>query len=125
MTSEAAIQQQIRLALSAAGVVTFRNNVGQYLDPKTGRPIRYGVCNPGGSDLIGWTPVVITPDMVGQTVAIFTAVEVKKPGGKVSEAQQNFIDQVNRHGGRAGVAYSPQEAVGITTRAGRDTHTPK
>jgi hypothetical protein len=114
--SEAAIQQQIRLALSRAGVVAFRNNIGAYMDPKTGRPVQYGVCNPGGSDLIGWTPVKITPDMVGKTVAVFTAVEVKTPTGKPTEHQLNFITQVLRAGGFAGIARSPGDAVAITQK---------
>lgn len=110
--SEAAIQQQIRLALSAAGSVAFRNNVGQYTDPKTGRPIRYGL-GVGSSDLIGWTPIVVTPSMVGQTVAVFTAVEAKSAIGRPTDAQLNFIDQVLRAGGFAGIARSADEAVGI------------
>lgn len=115
--SEAAIQQQIRLALSRAGVVAFRNNVGQYTDPKTGRPIRYGL-GVGSSDLIGWTPVVITPDMVGSTVAVFTACEVKTPTGRPTEAQLNFIAQVLKAGGFAGIARSPGDAVVITRHKG-------
>ena len=113
--TEAAIQQQIRLALSRAGVVAFRNNIGAYKDEQ-GRLVRYGVCNPGGSDLIGWTPVTITADMVGQQLAVFTAVEVKGPKGRVTEAQINFIDQVIRAGGYAGVARSPHEAVALVQR---------
>lgn len=113
--TEAAIQQQIRLALSRAGVVAFRNNIGAYKDD-AGRLVRYGVCNPGGSDLIGWTPTLVTADMVGQTVAIFTACEVKGPKGRATEAQLNFIDQVIRAGGYAGIARSPDEAVAIIQR---------
>jgi hypothetical protein len=113
--SEAAIQQQVRLALSRAGAVAFRNNVGQYVDPKTGRPIRYGL-GVGSSDLIGWTPMVITPDMVGQTVAVFTAVEVKAPHGRPTEPQLNFIAQVIKAGGFAGIARSAAEAVNILQR---------
>lgn len=111
--SEAAIQQRIRLALSQAGSVMHRNNVGAYKDPQTGRFIQYGVGNPGGSDLIGWTPVVITPDMVGRTVAVFTAVEVKAPKGRPTEHQVNFIAQVLKSGGFAGIARSPQDAIDI------------
>lgn len=112
--SEAAIQQQIRLALSRAGVVAFRNNIGAYTDPKTGRPIQYGVCNPGGSDLIGWTTITITPEMVGTQLAVFTAIEVKTPSGKPTPAQLNFIAQVLKAGGYAGIARSPGDAVAIT-----------
>ncbi len=114
MTSEAAIQQQIRLALSRAGVVAFRNNVGQYTDPKTGRPIRYGL-GVGSSDLIGWTPIKVTPDMVGKTLAVFTAVEVKTDRGRPTDAQLNFIEQVLKAGGLAGIARSPEQAVEIAT----------
>lgn len=111
--SEAAIQQKIRLALSRAGVVAFRNNVGQYTDQKTGRPIQYGLCV-GSSDLIGWTPVTVTPEMVGTKLAVFTAVEVKTPSGRATEAQMNFIAQVLKAGGFAGIARSPKDAVVIT-----------
>jgi hypothetical protein len=114
--SEAAIQQQIRLALSRAGAVMHRNNIGAYFDPKTGRMIQYGVCNPGGSDLIGWCPVEVTPDMVGKKIAVFCAVEVKTGTGRPTEAQINFITQVLKAGGYAGIARSPEDAVAITRR---------
>lgn len=113
--TEAAIQQQVRLALARAGVAAFRNNVGQYTDPKTGRPIRYGL-GVGSSDLIGWTPIVVTPDMVGRQIAVFTAVEVKAERGRPTDAQINFIEQVLKAGGFAGIARSPRDAVEIVTR---------
>jgi hypothetical protein len=112
---EAAIQQHIRLALSDAGAVMFRNQVGA-THTFDGRLIRYGICNPGGSDLIGWTPVQITEDMVGRTVAVFTAVEVKTPTGKATEDQLNFLAAVLRHGGFAGIARSTDEAVALIQR---------
>lgn len=99
--------------MSQAGSVMFRNNVGAYRD-ETGRVIRYGVGNPGGSDLIGWTPITITSDMVGRTVAVFTAVEVKTPKGKPTEAQVNFLQQVTKSGGIAGIARSPDDALGLS-----------
>lgn len=113
--SEAAIQQEIRLAAGPAGSTLFRNNSGAYKDD-SGRMVRYGVASPGGADLIGWTPVQITQDMVGRTVAIFTAVEVKKPGGRVTPAQQQFIDAVTRAGGFAGIAHSVEEFQSIVQR---------
>lgn len=114
--TEAAIQQQVRLALARAGAVMHRNNSGAYMDPKTGRLIRYGVGQPGGSDLVGWTPVLVTPDMVGQTLAVFTAVEVKAPSGRPTEHQLNFISQVLKAGGLAGIARSAADAVAILRR---------
>lgn len=95
-----------------------RNNIGAYFDPKTQRMIQYGVCNPGGSDLIGWTTVEVTPEMVGTRLAVFTAVEVKAPNGRATEAQLNFISQVLKAGGFAGIARSPGEAVAITQHQG-------
>lgn len=109
---ESNIQQDVRLALSQGGVVTFRNNQGSYEDDR-GRWVKYGVGNPGGSDLIGWRQTIITPDMVGQKVAIFAAVEVKTPNGRVTEAQQNFIDQVNKAGGIGGIVRSVEDALAL------------
>lgn len=109
---ESNIQQEVRLALSVGGVVTFRNNSGAYEDDR-GRWVKYGVGNPGGSDLIGWRQTIVTPDMVGKPVAIFAAVEIKTATGRVTEAQQNFIDQVNKAGGIAGVVRSAEDALAL------------
>jgi len=67
----------------------------------------------GGSDLVGWSPLVITPDMVGKTVALITCVEVKTPGVPLTDDQKHFIEVVRRAGGRAGVAYNSGEAMTI------------
>lgn len=109
---ESNIQQEVRLALSVGGVVTFRNNSGAYEDDR-GRWVRYGVGQPGGADLIGWRQIVVTPDMVGQSLAVFVAVEVKTPTGKATEAQINFLDQVNKAGGIAGVVRSKEDALAL------------
>jgi len=103
------------MLLSRGPVRLLRNNCGQFRT-EDGRYIRYGVGNPGGSDLIGWVTVTITPDMVGQTVAVFVAVEVKSPGKKAKPEQQRFLDAVNRLGGKAGVAHSVDEAKIILQR---------
>lgn len=67
------------------------------------------------SDLIGGTQVVITPDMVGKTVFILTAIEVKPVGFKIKTqytewsrewAQENFCTWVREMGGFAGFATS-------------------
>lgn len=68
----------------------------------------------GTADLCGWTPVVVSPQMVGQTIAVFTAVETKKTkGGRTSDDQRNFIEQVREAGGIAGVANTPAVAQSI------------
>lgn len=109
---EGVIQNQIRLALSKDGVVNFRNNTGMVKDPETGRVIRFGLCK-GSSDVIGITPVVITQDMVGKTVGVFTAVEVKTKNGRPSKPQLTFIDKIKSMGGFAGIARSVDEALKI------------
>ena len=60
-------------------------------------------------DLIGWKQIVITPDMVGKTIAIFTALEVKYGSTRTTEEQQNFIDQVNKSGGYGKIIYGANE----------------
>jgi hypothetical protein len=111
--TESTIQQQIRLSMSASGSKMFRNNQGSFRDAN-GRWIKFGIANPGGSDLIGWTPIEITPDMVGRTIAIFTAVEVKGPKTRTTPDQVNFIERIRADGGIAGVARSPADATAIT-----------
>lgn len=106
--SEAAIQQDIRLALgSTTAVRVFRNNVGE-CDTKDGRHIRYGLV-PGSGDLIGWQTVVITPDMVGQRFARFLSIEVKAPKGVVPPHQRNWAAAVVNAGGIAIVARSVED----------------
>jgi hypothetical protein len=51
--------------------------------------------------------------MVGQKVAIFTALEVKTPTGKVSPQQQKFIDMVRKHGGIGAVVRSIDDATNL------------
>lgn len=69
----------------------------------------------GGSDLLGYTPVKITPEMVGMTVAVFTAIEAKDKT-KLTDEQGRFIDQVNACGGIAGVAHSPDDAEALVRK---------
>ncbi len=108
--SETRIQSEILLEASRRGMRLFRNNVGKYQDAR-GSWIAYGVGGNGAGDLIGWTPVVITPDMVGQVVAVFTSVEVKTPTGRVRPDQQVWCDAVNKAGGRGVVARSAGDLV--------------
>jgi hypothetical protein len=123
MTTENVIQAAIRLAVGRIKHARlFRNNRGLFWG---GRVVRHdgstvtladarrvdcGLVN-GASDLIGWTTVTVTPDMVGQTIAVFTAQEVKTLTGRIRPEQQNFIAQVTAAGGFAGVVRSPDDAV--------------
>jgi hypothetical protein len=105
----------------------FRNNtgtgwVGTQIKSKPGtitlkdyRPLHAGLCT-GSSDLIGWKTIEITPEMVGQRVAVFMAIEVKGPKGRLSAGQRNFIDAVTAAGGVAGIVKSADEAAEILER---------
>ncbi|MGB1271928.1 MAG: VRR-NUC domain-containing protein [Endozoicomonas sp.] len=115
------ITKKIQIALSAIHSRLFRNNtgtgwVGKKENRQNGifienpRPLKAGL-HPGSSDLIGWTVKEITPDMVGSEVAIFTAIEVKSPGGRLSQKQILFIKRVREDGGLAFKAESDQEAM--------------
>ncbi len=53
----------------------------------------------GFPDTIGWDTVIITPDMVGQKVAVFAADEVKATGDLTGE-QRDFRDLLIKMGGR-------------------------
>ena len=111
--SESKIQQEIRLACSRGPVRLWRNNSGSLPDPRTGRYVQFGVGSPGGSDLIGYRKVKITPDMVGTEIAVFAAVEVKTANGRATEQQKAFIEHIRNAGGIAGVARSVDEANSI------------
>ncbi len=65
-----------------------------------------GVGGDGGSDLVGYRIITITPDMIGKQVAIFTAIETKIKGGYKRPEQKLFIDAVNKNGGIGLFAYS-------------------
>ena len=97
------IQQGILLALSPYCVM-FRNNIG--VASMNGSVVRFGVGGQGGADLIG----------VRRSDGKFVAIEVKAPGGKVSDAQAQFRDLVNAAGGLAFIARSIEEAVAMVTK---------
>lgn len=107
---EAEIMRRIQLAATAHGARLLRNNVGQ-AQTADGRVIRFGLANPGGSDLIGWQPLTITREHMGMSFARFIACEVKRPGGKPTAEQFAFLDAIRRAGGLAIVAHSEQELI--------------
>jgi len=111
--SETEIQQRIRLAVGVRDDVRlFRNNTGSLPDPRTGRPIRFGLAK-GSADLIGIKSITITPEMVGQTVGVFTSLEVKTPTGRLTPQQRNWMDMIRKLGGIAGVVRSIRDAEEI------------
>jgi hypothetical protein len=115
MSSEQHIQQHIRLACSTGPVRLFRNNTGVLRDAN-GRPVQFGLCK-GSADLIGWTTRTITPDMVGQQVAVFTSIEVKTATGRLRPEQRQWLEVVETAGGIAGVARSVADAEALLRNA--------
>jgi hypothetical protein len=55
--------------------------------------------------------MVIGPEHVGRTMAVFTAVEVKSATGRATAEQRAFIQHVQAAGGIAGVVRSVDEAA--------------
>lgn len=85
----------IQLKASELGARVFRNNQGLCRCRKT--PIKYGVCNPGGSDLIGWNPY-----------GRFLAIEVKVHSRTTIE-QTVFLKAVIESGGIGIIAHSTDD----------------
>jgi hypothetical protein len=99
MAERDAVIDPLLLGASEAGHRLFRNNSGIAFH-KDGSAVRYGV-GLGGSDTIGWTRLVVTPEMVGKTVAVFTAIEAKTGKQKPSKDQETFLKVVHEAGGIA------------------------
>jgi hypothetical protein len=106
--SEQEIQQRIRLACGHGPVRLWRNNSGALVDQQ-GRLVRFGLCK-GSSDLIGLRSVVVSPEMVGQRLAQFVALEIKTARGVVSPEQRAFLELVEQLGGMAAVCRSVEAA---------------
>jgi hypothetical protein len=127
--AETELQQRIRLALGTRpDIRLFRNQVGQLPDPRTGRPVQFGLAR-GSADLIGWRTITITPDMVGQRLAVFTSLEIKTTTGRLTPAQHNWLGAVLAAGGVAGVARSVADSLriletplGFSQRSPSDPH---
>jgi hypothetical protein len=101
--------KRILLRCSRGASRLWRNNVGAY-KTDAGHWIRYGVCNPGGSDLLGFRTIEIKPEHVGKRIAQFVAFEVKQPGEDPTEEQLKFGKIVNKNGGLFAVVHDEEEA---------------
>lgn len=109
--NETELQQNIQIESSKLGHKLWRNNSGAFTD-NTGRLVRFGLGHTANnqnfksSDLIGFTMVEITKDMVGTKLPIFTAIEVKNSKWKYTEterelAQKKFMDVIKMNKGIA------------------------
>ena len=120
---EQEILKKFLLEYSKAGHRIWRNNVGtgwqgvchwkgSHLSIKHPRPLRAGLAE-GSSDLIGLTRVKITPEMVGQTVAMFTALEVKTKKTPATWLQKNFIKTILKNGGIGAIVYGFKKILNL------------
>lgn len=127
MTAHSDLVANIRLAIgkSAPHARMFLNPVGegwagqvQHRDSGVvtlcpARRITFGLA-PGSADLVGWTTVTITPDMVGRQIAVFTSGEVKPAGSaspKFEPEQPRWLAAVQAAGGFADVLRSKDDAL--------------
>lgn len=107
--TETALLQRIRLDLGREpDLRLFRSNTGKLQD-QSGRWVEFGL-HPGSGDLIGWRSLVVTPELLGQRLAIFSSVEVKTSAGRPTPQQAHWAEVVRAAGGFAGVARSPEQA---------------
>lgn len=83
--SEAAVQNEIRVAASRMGIVLWRNNVGAYETPE-GQWVRYGLNN----DSSAANKRMKSADLIGihRATGRFVSIEVKRPGWKHSDASE-------------------------------------
>ena len=127
---EPELLKRIQLIATEMGARLFRNNIGKgwigksviinssqqvYVNPgdvviRNARRFHAGL-GKGSCDLIGWTPVIITEEMVGQKFAIFTGVEGKTGRLKATAEQNDFIHTVNNSGGRAVIIRDNPELI--------------
>lgn len=100
MTTESLIQNKIHVALSQAGYMVFRANVGK-VKTADGRFFDTGLPK-GFCDLFGFKPN-------GQIFFI----EVKNETGRIRPEQKNFMEVMASKGALAGVARSVEDALKI------------
>jgi hypothetical protein len=99
--------------IGKAEAINCRRNVAVYPGDVIVRNARvFHAGMKGMSDLGGWSPVVVSADMIGATLAVYTQVEVKK-NGRLTPEQSAWIDRVRLAGGLAGVARSRDDLKNI------------
>ncbi|QZI87827.1 hypothetical protein SIPHO054v2_p0026 [Vibrio phage 103E44.1] len=125
-TPEAKATINVRARASEWNMKMFRNNSGMLPNPDTGIPVRFGLGNESAKlnkelksgDLVGFSEITVTPEMVGKKMAVFTNIEVKSLGFVIKDvynknsreyAQNEFNKLVTNANGIAGFASSAQD----------------
>ncbi len=108
---------EIQVAVSETGALICRNNSGLARYKKNGEewvvPYGVGPNGGGGGDWICCIPVVITSDMVGQTIGVFGSIEQKIDDDKRHAGQKKWHAWVKMRGGRSGIARTVKDALDI------------
>lgn len=124
MTPESHLEREILRTLCRGPVRLFRNTVavgwvGSLIGHENGHVIlrnarrnSFGLVK-GSGDLIGYRTVTVTPDMVGQRIAVFTSLELKAPKGTTRPEQIQWDSAVRAAGGYSGIVRSVGEAEGV------------
>jgi hypothetical protein len=86
-----------RLFKNASGLARHKDERGKVWVVKYG----VGPSNGGGHDLLGWREVVITPEMVGMTIAQFISFDGKVGDDELSDEQIKWMTWVINGGGIA------------------------
>jgi hypothetical protein len=97
--SEANFMRRVIAAAGQHDIWAYRNSVGLFYT-RNGLPVRCGLCK-DSADIIGFRPVLITPDMVGQTIAKFIGWETKGPRTAIRQGQRDWLAMLASHGGEA------------------------
>jgi len=118
--SEQQEQRLVQREATLRGHRLFRNNTGkawvgkvvkrtkELITLQHYRRFHGGLCV-GSPDLVGWTVVTITPDMVGRRIGVFTGVEMKGKRGKARPEQEKFIEIASSFGCFCGVCRSIED----------------
>lgn len=102
---------ELQVFASLLGHRLFRNNVGlawtgsKIFNKNDGsivihqpRPVKFGLAT-GSGDLIGYTQIKITADMVGKTILVFTSIEKKTKNVRTTKEQKAFSELIASSGG--------------------------
>lgn len=82
-----------------------------------GKIVRIG--QPGLADTMMIVATEITPEMVGKTVGIAVAAEIKTAKGRQSDAQRRWQQAFERRGGVYALVRSPTEMIDLVERVQR------
>ena len=97
------VREILRYLATVPGVTAWRMNTGAMRAAHKGkmRLVRFG--RPGTSDIIGWIETAVASDVsIGtRNIPRWFAVEVKRPGQKLTAAQTAFLDALEAAGGVA------------------------